>query len=33
MSNDRIKNADFDKVLLLQTFLEEAGRLTDKAEN
>ena len=33
MSNDYIKNADFDKVFALcKPFLEEAGRLTDKAE-
>ena len=33
MSNDYIKNADFDKVFALcKPFLEEAGRLTDKAD-
>ena len=33
MSNDYIKNADFDKIFALcKPFLEEAGRLTDKAE-
>ena len=33
MSNDYIKHADFDKVFALcKPFLEEAGRLTDKAE-
>lgn len=33
MSNDYIKNADFDKIFeLCKPFLEEAGRLTDKAE-
>jgi len=33
MSNDYIKNADFDKVFALcKPFLEKAGRLTDKAE-
>lgn len=33
MSNEYIKNADFDTIFAMaKPFLEEAGRLTDKAE-
>lgn len=33
MSNDYLKHADFDKVFdMCKPFLEEAGRLTEKAE-
>ena len=34
MSNDYIKNADLETIFeMAKPFLEEAGRLTDKAEN
>lgn len=33
MSNDYIKNADLETIFeMAKPFLEEAGRLTDKAE-